>query len=274
MDVILINDTTASISIGDLYGMVIDSTEEMDILDKYPYGRVSQSDNLKGYVSDGDIIINDGIKNLTPEEGVEHLTLETMYEAKHILSKHTDISNPPDSPQSVIKSIDSTSYQWIKFPTNLEDLEDIPDHPNDGIKILSFDGTAYIWASYSYEEFWIGDNSESSTSSTSWKQKLRLNFTTSFQGDYKVSYSALVSHEIDGVRLKTRIQLDDTNTYHYINKKYHEKYRNDIWDIRAGSFIIDSLLPGQHTLDLDYSTGKCGKSTYIKEVIITARRLC
>jgi len=110
--IILKNDSTAVITIQDINGVTVDIGESLHILDLFPYEYISRSLILKQYVSNGDIIVNDGTKDLIISDALMQLNVETQYEAQHILTKHTDV----------------------------------PPYPNDGIKrALTHDTTALIW---------------------------------------------------------------------------------------------------------------------------------
>ena len=153
MEIYLINDTTATIEVRDLHGVNILSQESLDILSLYPYEWVERSNDLKTYVTNGDIIINDGVKNLTPEEGVEMLLTQTIYGSRHPLVQHTDLGNPPSDKHTVIKrNKDTQSYEWEEFPPNVNNLG-LPIFPNelsdkDDAGVLTSDGTAFVWAKY------------------------------------------------------------------------------------------------------------------------------
>ncbi len=90
MEIYLINDTTSTIEIADLHGVNVSSGESLDIINLYSFERVARSNNLKTYVSNGDIIVNNGSANLSIENGIKHLTINTAYEAYVEVYKESD----------------------------------------------------------------------------------------------------------------------------------------------------------------------------------------
>ena len=104
-------------------------------------------------------------------------------------------------------------------------------------------------------------------------QKLRLTFTPPETGNYEVSFSCMVSHSDTGVFAQTRVPVDDTDTYkETLQELYNFKYSDGAYYGRHGIFVVN-LDASVHTLDLDFATGDSGKTMYIKEAIITARRI-
>jgi len=150
MEVYLINDTTSTIEISDLHGVNILEDETINILDLYPYEWVTRSLNLKTYVSNGEIIVNDGSKNLSINDALEQLESQTVYEAKHELHQHVGIKTaPPANRNSVIqRDADSTSYIWADYPQAIGDLFGVPEYDLNDPGVLVNDGTDVTWFKY------------------------------------------------------------------------------------------------------------------------------
>ena len=114
---------------------------------------------------------------------------------------------------------------------------------------------------------------QSSTTSTNWQQKLRLTFTPDIAGDYEIHWSALVSHMDTGVFMKMRIQIDDSVTYNeWAQEFYNFKYEDGAWSIKSGVFVVN-LSQVSHNIDMDFRSGESGKTMYIKEALLIARRI-
>ena len=152
MQVYITNDSTSEIQIDDLRGLILDVGETLNLSDHFAYTIYTASENLKNYVLAEMIIVNDGIKDLTPEEGFEHLTIETVYEARHPLEEHTNIVPPPTDKHTILRrNKDTLSYEWVKHPQDFQDNEDIPEFPTQEIPeygLLGSDGTSYVWLNY------------------------------------------------------------------------------------------------------------------------------
>ncbi len=121
MIVNLISDSTAEIRITDLHGFTIESFTTRDVTDFFPFHRIEQSSDLKTLVTNGDIIINDGIQNLSVANGLTHLNHLTEYESKHDLVSDLHSGIPtPGSGNKVLESQDSTAFIWIDTPSTGE----------------------------------------------------------------------------------------------------------------------------------------------------------
>jgi len=119
--------------------------------------------------------------------------------------------------------------------------------------------------------FYNSSTGQSSTTSTSWQQKVRLTFTPPSAGDYEITFSMMQSHSDTGVMYKTRVQVDNSTTYYSTREEFYNfKYSDGAYRMRGGSFTVN-LSAQQHNIDLDYRTGESGKAAYIKEAYIIAR---
>lgn len=81
LPIIAKNATGDSISIEDL-GISIGGHSQIDLLNIFTKSEVVQSRDLVPFVLDGDIIINDGNKDLNPTEGYQHITFKTAHETE------------------------------------------------------------------------------------------------------------------------------------------------------------------------------------------------
>lgn len=73
--IIIRNESGSDQIIEDLGFPVIDSTADINLHEQFTYDEISGSDDLRELVNNGNIIINDGLKDLTPLQGVKYLTI-------------------------------------------------------------------------------------------------------------------------------------------------------------------------------------------------------
>jgi hypothetical protein len=145
----------------------------------------------------------------------------------------------------------------------------------DGLKFISqFDDSWTATVSGIIDAFYAEENTQSSSTSTGWVQKLRLVVTPRWSDYYLINFSANVSHEDTGVFMKARIQINDSDTYKESwLELYNFKYEDDAYQIWSGSFAYPMVSGTTYNVDLDYATGDSGKAMYIKETSLAAQRL-
>lgn len=135
-----------------------------------------------------------------------------------------------------------------------------------------------VWKEITYISSGVGQpqveydesNGESSTTGTSWSQKLRLNFTAN-AADYLIQWYAEVKCTHGQAKVKTRIQEDDTTTLGETDWN-PETGNNDGWGPISG-FVKTSLTAASHDFDLDFATSSNGKSVSVRKARITAMEL-
>jgi len=89
-------DSTAIITIDDL-GISIGAGIQITLSDQFTYEELADSDDLRQYVEDGDIVINDGSSDLSSANGVKFLT---FIQSKYLSDNHytkTEISTSGQS---------------------------------------------------------------------------------------------------------------------------------------------------------------------------------
>lgn len=80
MSVIIVkNLTNEEIQLSDL-GITIDKNSELNLTDYFTLSNIYESVDLKTYISNGILIINDGVEYLDSMDGLKHVTIETQYE--------------------------------------------------------------------------------------------------------------------------------------------------------------------------------------------------
>ncbi len=117
-------------------------------------------------------------------------------------------------------------------------------------------------------------NNESSTTSTSFIQRIRLTVVPAFSGDYLINFSTMVSHEDTGVFCKLRLQINDSSTYKESwLELYNFKYEDGAYQIWSGSFAVPFTSGITYNIDLDYASGDKDKAMYLKETTLACQRL-
>lgn len=91
-------------NIEDLGITIEDSTNEITLSDFYTFTELSNSDDLRTLVEVGNFIVNDGLDDLIPQEGVKYLTLENI---EHLEDNYYSISE--------LQSPNSSTIDWTNI---------------------------------------------------------------------------------------------------------------------------------------------------------------
>ena len=87
--IIIAKNVTESVIFLEDLGISIDGSSEITLSDIFHISEIVVSEDLKTYVTSKSIVINDGVEDLPIEQGLKHISFETVYE--------DDIN--PDSPE-------------------------------------------------------------------------------------------------------------------------------------------------------------------------------
>jgi hypothetical protein len=126
-------------------------------------------------------------------------------------------------------------------------------------------GQAKVDVSFGFP-FYNEDEGESTRTATSYTQKLRLTFTAQ-AADYMLDWSYEYRSDEGEKPTNVRVQLDDSETLWDVGEE-SEKGKND-YSGRSG-FCRRALTAGGHNLDLDFASGKSGKTVRIRRVRLRA----
>jgi len=124
-------------------------------------------------------------------------------------------------------------------------------------------GSESIFGSeYDYAE----SESESSTTSSDYQQKLRLTTETLPAGDYRIGWSFEHTSSTDRVDAVFNIEVDDTTSINELLPATQKKYADGAWYNQSG-FKHVSLTNASHTVDLDYKANvdEEAGTTYIRK---------
>jgi hypothetical protein len=127
---------------------------------------------------------------------------------------------------------------------------------NQGRPVIDSDPIAVIFGTeYKYAE----DNSESSTSSTSYIQKLRLTTDSVPAGDYRVGWSMDAKTSNKNKTVEFKIEVDDTTVL--------DEDSTDLNNYTHHSgFDKITLASGVHTIDVDMKRTDSPASCYVRNV--------
>ena len=161
-----------------------------------------------------------------------------------------------------IQSLDSTGTAYIVAPggeLNLFTTKLTGTETNNGILNLTKAGCVGGWSASS-----LG---VSSTTSTTYQQKLRLSLTNLVAGTYTVSWHGQIQHSdtITAQRVRAQIELDNTTVLSEAQNNWDFPHTfSGVW--------VGSLGAGNHTFDVDYSAVSAGTAS-ISQVHIFAQRV-
>jgi len=132
MSVIVIahNNSSTSISINDL-GVELLPNETRNLTDYFDYPEITESDDLKNYVSSGDIGINDGTNDLNISDALKHLYFES--EHLDLLQDESMVGNASELSCSDVSNINvfsvPSSWSATNFPiTDFENNSAVIEH--------------------------------------------------------------------------------------------------------------------------------------------------
>lgn len=108
----------------------------------------------------------------------------------------------------------------------------------------------------------------SSTTSTSFQQKLRLTTPSLPSGDYLIMYGYEWSTSNTSQRFKGRVQIDDSTA---VMEHSQEPVSANAVDVLSG--FVEATLSGVTNIDIDYASGGGGVTAYIRNARIVIWRV-
>jgi hypothetical protein len=118
--------------------------------------------------------------------------------------------------------------------------------------------TRIVTGLFGTESCYAYSESESSTTSNTYQQKLRLSIPAIPAGTYRIGWNYL-SKESNRAEYKIQVQLDDTIVLmEEIPSYYYASYK------QTGGFGYADLTAATHFIDLDYACNNAGGTTYVK----------
>jgi hypothetical protein len=117
--------------------------------------------------------------------------------------------------------------------------------------------------------FYNPSDGESSMSSTTFAQKLKLTFTAE-AADYEIWYSAEVSSDNNNIKVEVQCVEDDTTT---IGTADHEANSGSSGFLTFSGHVKRTLTAASHDFDIDYRTSTNGKTVRIRRARIFAQKV-
>jgi len=178
----------------------------------------------------------------------------------------------------------TTGFQWIVNGTSISEMDSQfftppkgttaqrPGTPVAGMTRFNttlgglecHDGTSWqpqVFGTYFNE---ASDDTDSSTTSTSWSQKVRLTTASLPVGKYRIGWSYNIRGASTSVSPRTQVQINDTDTVHTYLFEPKDASTNE--EDAVGGFYYYTVASAGATLniDLDYSSETTGSSMTIR----------
>lgn len=121
---------------------------------------------------------------------------------------------------------------------------------------------------------YVEEESASSRTSTSFTQKLRLDFTSPSDGTlYLIDWQAEIRNDNPNTPTRIRVELNDDSGDRIADiGQNSEDEGGNRWTLVSG-FRRMTADAGDHEVDLDYASGESGKRSRIRRVRIKAQRI-
>jgi len=107
-------------------------------------------------------------------------------------------------------------------------------------------------------KFWKKSVADSSTTSTNWQRKMRLNMNITADGTYRMGWTANITSSANNQSTACRVQLDDETP----NFDFQEHKGKNISCVSGFHYKV--LSSGSHTLDMDWKAVSGGTATIDK----------
>lgn len=119
----------------------------------------------------------------------------------------------------------------------------------------------------------IEDEDCTSTSSTSWQEKLELQVLSLPEGTYKLEWSYEWAHSHSSYVFSGRLQINNTTTIMQHEEKPRTSGNFNSYSYPIAGFKILDLTAGDYEFDLDFRTNKSNKSAYIRRARMALWRI-
>jgi len=166
----------------------------------------------------------------------------------------------PGSGSSIIVKDDGTTVSGSPFSALNFTGSAINDITNSGGGEVEI----YIEPNFGAWYGWNSSEAESSTTSTTYVNKLTYTTPTIPAGYYRIGYQFEWRRNTASNDFRGRVQIDNTSTIMEFNE---ESKDGTSWHPAAG-FDIVQLTAGTHTIDIDYAGETTGNTSYIRRARI------
>jgi hypothetical protein len=225
------NVTASGVQIPDLSGIYIEPYSERDLREYFSLDDIDYSLDLREAIEAGLIVLNDGEKDLTTEESLDISSVPTFYELPDTIIEMTDTPVDYDEGKFLRSTVSGTEWATVSGITG-------------AVSVINYNS----------------DHTESSTTSTVYQHKLRLDIDPIPAGEYMVKWYYEWQYKHGSFEFLGRIQLDDTTD---IMNHNSAPANVSSWYPVSG-FIRETLTAGSHYIDIDYCGSASGKESKIR----------
>jgi hypothetical protein len=148
-------------------------------------------------------------------------------------------------------------------------VNDIPNLTEDYEWEGDSDGVAQAVVRYGASREYAEDDTEDTTTSSTYQQKLRLTTGTLLAGTYRISWSAEVGSSVKVKIFEAQVELDDTTTVGEISSAVSA---NNTY-LPFSGFQELALTAASHTIDVDYRAVDAGQTVAIRRVRVSCIRV-
>jgi len=227
---------------------------------------IATTDITSGTLADARVVAS----NVTQHEGsINHDNLSGFVTNKHI--NHSSVSITAGTGLSGGGTI--TSTRTINMDINSLSTDASPDRANDYVvtydasalghkKVLLNDMLSSGSSIFGSEFQEASSESESSTTSETYQQKLRLTTDLLPYGKYRIGWYYEWKYDNGVHDFKARIQINDSTTIMEQQEEVKDTGTNQA-HTNSGFYYADSI-SGVQNIDLDYCSSYSGKTAYIK----------
>jgi len=263
------NITDEAIAFPDLGGFYIAASGTENLTTQFKGEYITQSSKLSDNVQIGNVVINDGTKDLSIERGLKHISGLTYHRILEYLEGLT-IVGLSDTPDSY-----SGNRYYIGTPSGIEwvTLEELFYSQLD---VNTISGALYGYIESVHDDFQgqidgvvFGLNFQEaeeagpiSTTSKNFSEALTLITSSLPPANYKVGWCFEWNMSNSSYPFVCRVQVDDTTTLMETNIRTPDA---NSWNVLSGHKCID-LTSGSHDIDVDFKSSKNGKTASIRNI--------
>lgn len=278
MSIIAKNITASGIELQDLAGVYIDAFSEVDLVEFFTLDRVDSSTDLYEAIEAGIIILNDGARDLTKEESLQHSAIPTDYEIPRRFLDLYDTPNTFSGIEYVFLKVNEEKTGVEFTPIMFQDLDDVPTYSGSENRIPRINSSAggiefvtveEIFGNFGLEHSSASEDTESSTNSTSYIQKIRLNLSGIENGRYRIGWYYEWSMSNSAFRFDGKVELDGSSILGVLFERPACGYS---WSEGSG-FSYQDLTAGDHYVDIYYRSSHFSKAASIRRARLEVWRV-
>lgn len=200
-----------------------------------------------------------------------------------------DVDTPPGSPSTGYRVIvgDSPTGDFVGHEWEIAQWDGsawVFTTPKQGTGVLlrgdvspyfqTAASTPWVWDQadpggyFGAELQWVESLTQSSTTSASWQEKLRLTTTSLPAGDYILLFSAIIEGSLSSTFVEVRLEEDDTTSLAEAGIA-----PGPASSLVFSGHVVKSSYSGVHTFDIDWRRSSGGGQAYIESARLTLWRI-